>query len=114
MKLKRIREEKGWSRAELARRSGVNASTIGQIEAGRFTPYPTQLAKLAKALGVAEREAAGLVKPRAATWLSSTSSRLNRRRSSRPASNRPRNGVRGCPVRTTSKHSCGSTCACAD
>jgi transcriptional regulator with XRE-family HTH domain len=47
-----LRESRGWSRAELARRSGLNASTVGAIEAGRLVPYPGQLAKLADALGV--------------------------------------------------------------
>ena len=44
------REHRGWSRAELARRSGMNAATVGQIELGRLQPYPSQLAKLAAAL----------------------------------------------------------------
>ena len=37
-------------RAELARRSGLNAATVGQIELRRLQPYPSQLAKLAAAL----------------------------------------------------------------
>jgi len=42
----------GWSQSELARRSKVHATTISQIEGGRLLPYPSQLKKLAKALGV--------------------------------------------------------------
>lgn len=49
-----LRESKGWSKAELARRADLNASTVGQIEAGRLRPYPGQVAKLARALGVPE------------------------------------------------------------
>lgn len=49
--LTREREAQGMSRSELARRAALNASTVGQIEAGRFIPYPGQLAKLAAALG---------------------------------------------------------------
>ena len=45
------REARGWSRAELARRADMNAATVGQIEAGRFIPYPAQLRKIAVALG---------------------------------------------------------------
>ena len=50
--LQRRREERGWSKAELARRAELNATTVGSIESGRFRPYPGQLSKLAKALGV--------------------------------------------------------------
>jgi transcriptional regulator with XRE-family HTH domain len=51
------RVQRGWSRAELARRANLNAATVGLIEAGRFRPYPVQLAKLARALGIPEAEA---------------------------------------------------------
>jgi len=47
-----LREAKGWSKAELARRAGLNAVTVGQIELRRMAPYEGQLAKLAAALGV--------------------------------------------------------------
>lgn len=48
------REQKGWSQAELARRSGLHPSTISLLESGRLVPYPGQLTKLALALGVPE------------------------------------------------------------
>lgn len=51
-KITELRESRGWSRAELARRAGMNASTISLIERGRFTPYPSQAKKLAVALGI--------------------------------------------------------------
>jgi transcriptional regulator with XRE-family HTH domain len=60
VKIERMR--RGWSQAELARRANLNAATVGQIEAGRFQPYPTQLAKLARALGVPEAEASILLR----------------------------------------------------
>lgn len=50
--LRTLRESKNWSRAELARRAGLNAATVGQIEAGRLRPYPSQTLKLATALGL--------------------------------------------------------------
>ena len=50
--LRNAREAKSWSRAELARRSGLNQVTIGQIETRRLLPYPSQLKKLARALRV--------------------------------------------------------------
>lgn len=46
----RERESRGWSRAELSRRAGLNAATVGQIEAGRLVPYSVQLDKIAEAL----------------------------------------------------------------
>ena len=46
------REARRWSRAELARRAGMNAVTVGQIELGRLLPYPSQIRKLASALGL--------------------------------------------------------------
>jgi transcriptional regulator with XRE-family HTH domain len=35
----------------------MNATTISLIESGRFDPYPKQLVKLARALGVPQAEA---------------------------------------------------------
>lgn len=46
-----LRMEKGWTKAELARRASLSASTVGLIESGRLAPYPVQLEKLAAALG---------------------------------------------------------------
>jgi ribosome-binding protein aMBF1 (putative translation factor) len=60
-KLKREREKRGWSRAELARRASMSPSDVGKIEAGRATPYDSQLRKLAKALGVPVRECSTLL-----------------------------------------------------
>ena len=50
LRITALREAKNISRAELARRSGLNASSISWIETGRFIPYPSQLDKLAAAL----------------------------------------------------------------
>jgi transcriptional regulator with XRE-family HTH domain len=52
--LKRRRLLLGWSQSELARQAALNSATVCQIEAGRLKPYPSQLAKLARALGVPE------------------------------------------------------------
>ena len=57
MRLSEERALRGWSRAELARRAGFNASTVGLIESGRLHPYVSQLKKLANALGVSQTEA---------------------------------------------------------
>ena len=37
-RLKAIRESKGWSQGELARRLGVSRQTINAIETGRYLP----------------------------------------------------------------------------
>ncbi len=55
--LQRLREEMGWSKSELARRAVMNSSDVSKIERGMLTPYPGQLAKLAKAFGLAEDQA---------------------------------------------------------
>ena len=61
MMISNIRKRRGWSRAELARRAGMNGGTVGLIESGRFKPYPGQLRKLASALGLPEEESERLL-----------------------------------------------------
>lgn len=46
------REKKGWSKARLSREAGLNATTISLIENGRVVPYPVQLEKIVRALGI--------------------------------------------------------------
>ena len=48
------RAKKGWSQAELARRTGMHPSTISRIETGQMRPYPSQVKKIASVLGIAE------------------------------------------------------------
>jgi transcriptional regulator with XRE-family HTH domain len=50
-RLRVLRTERGWTLDELARRSGVNASTISRIETGRRRLALDHLAALAGALG---------------------------------------------------------------
>jgi transcriptional regulator with XRE-family HTH domain len=52
VRLRELREVKGWSQAELARRADVAQSMISRLEAGRLQSVhlPT-LEKLARALG---------------------------------------------------------------
>jgi transcriptional regulator with XRE-family HTH domain len=61
-RLKTLRDKRGWSQAELARRSGLNATTISLIESGRLVPYPAQAEKLAHALELSPRQAAALMR----------------------------------------------------
>lgn len=46
-----LREERGWSRVELARRSGVSLSVINKMERGETQPRRQTLCNLAEALG---------------------------------------------------------------
>lgn len=51
--LKKLREEKGFSKFELERRSGVSHRTIEYLEHGQITnPRLSTIEKLAKTLGV--------------------------------------------------------------
>jgi transcriptional regulator with XRE-family HTH domain len=61
MQLSKERALRGWSRAELARRAGINASTVGLIESGRLRPYPSQLMKIARALNIPDSGMAHLL-----------------------------------------------------
>lgn len=55
------RKRRGWSQAELGRRSGVHPTSISLIEGRRFRPGVVQLEKLRLALGVSAAEAAALL-----------------------------------------------------
>jgi transcriptional regulator with XRE-family HTH domain len=46
------RRQRGWSQAELSRKTGIHPTTLSLIENKRFTPYRSQLLKLARALGI--------------------------------------------------------------
>ena len=55
MDLRIIRTERvrrGWSQTDLGARAKLSASEISRIETGHSIPYPMQLARLEKALGV--------------------------------------------------------------
>ncbi len=60
-RLRFLREAKSLTRAALAARAGINASTEGAIESGRLRPYPVQLRKLARALRLPVVEAESLL-----------------------------------------------------
>lgn len=50
LKLTRRREAALLSKQKLSFLAQVPASTLGQIESGRFVPYPPQLTRIAEAL----------------------------------------------------------------
>ena len=55
-KLKALRERRGVSQAELADRAGLSREYVNKLEAGKYDPTLGTLGRLAKALGVTERE----------------------------------------------------------
>jgi transcriptional regulator with XRE-family HTH domain len=57
-KLKEIREERGMSKSELARRAGTTYQTILNIEQGSNSPRFSVMVKIARALGVSLDELA--------------------------------------------------------
>lgn len=61
LRIEAERRMRNWSRAELARRASMSASTVGQIENGRLVPYSSQLTKIADALAIPANLAEALV-----------------------------------------------------
>lgn len=57
--MRRKREEKGWTRVELACRSGVSISTIENLENGYFSGSVTTVRLLAKTLKITIDEYVG-------------------------------------------------------
>lgn len=51
-RIKRARQERGWSQAELARRMSVTQPSVAEWESGRKAPHMKNLVRLAKLLGV--------------------------------------------------------------
>jgi len=55
-RLKYVRLMKEWSLDKLGQEAGLGGSDLSKIERGRLIPYPSQLERLSKALGIpAER-----------------------------------------------------------
>ena len=48
------REKREWTRWELAMEARIHPARVGAIENGHVVPYPVELERLAKALGVAD------------------------------------------------------------
>jgi putative transcriptional regulator len=52
MRLKQLREAKGWSQARLAGEAGVSREYIARLETGKHDPPLSRVEKLAHVLGV--------------------------------------------------------------
>lgn len=76
-RLQQVRLERRWSKAGLGRRADVHPSDVGRIENGRMRPYPDQLLRIAKALGVNPADAHTLLDPADAPVPASTSLRAS-------------------------------------
>lgn len=52
LQIKSLREAKGWSQAELAKRAGISDGAVKMIESGRRWPRPVTMEALGRALGL--------------------------------------------------------------
>jgi len=59
MRLKRLREERGLTQEQLAKRSGMSHGYLARLEIGMHDPSLSTLAKLARALRVTVAELVG-------------------------------------------------------
>ena len=55
-RLKKMREDKGWSQGELARRLGVSRQTINAVETDKYDPSLPLALRMAKLFDVAVPE----------------------------------------------------------
>jgi putative transcriptional regulator len=55
-RLKKVREGRGWSQGELARRLGVSRQTINAVETDKYDPSLPLALRMAKLFGVAVPE----------------------------------------------------------
>lgn len=55
-RLREVREAKGWSQGELARRLGVSRQTINAVETDKYDPSLPLALRMAKLFGIAVPE----------------------------------------------------------
>ena len=76
LRLRRLRDEAGFSQATLARVCGMSPSQISHYEGGSRDPSAANVVRLSKALGISPSELLGARSARVAPeWLSSLSAR---------------------------------------
>ncbi len=61
IRLVSLRRMKNLSQAELGRRAKIHPSDVSRFESGMAVPYPGQLRRLARALGVSADQADSLL-----------------------------------------------------
>jgi len=54
-----LRKARGWSQAELSRRTGIHSSALSHLEHGHVKVWPGYLARIARAFGVSVDELRG-------------------------------------------------------
>jgi transcriptional regulator with XRE-family HTH domain len=59
MRLRTLREARGWTQAQLAERAGLTREYVGRLEGGRQDPRLSVVRRLAKALGVTVNDLLG-------------------------------------------------------
>lgn len=64
-KIKKLRESRNWSQAELARRAGITKSAISTYELGMRTPSADVVCAFSKAFGVSADYLLGIAERRA-------------------------------------------------
>ncbi len=61
LKITKLRQLKGMSKAALARKARLDQTLISKIESGRLRPYDCELLRLATALDILDTEAQSLL-----------------------------------------------------
>ena len=56
IRLTHERHRRGWTQAEVARRTGIHPSTLSHLEAGAVKPWPAYREKLAKLFGLSTED----------------------------------------------------------
>jgi transcriptional regulator with XRE-family HTH domain len=60
-RIKRLRQDRGWTQAKLSRMTGIHTSTISHLEGGKMTLWPGHARRIAQALSVTLDELQGAV-----------------------------------------------------
>jgi transcriptional regulator with XRE-family HTH domain len=58
-RIKQLREARGWSQAELSRRTGIHGSTLSHLESGHTKLWPKYARLIARELNVSVDELRG-------------------------------------------------------
>ena len=89
MRIRLEREQRGWSLADLAQRSGVSRAMINKVERGESSPTAALLGRLSGALGLTMSTLLARAEAASGGRLPSARSRTGRRHSASPHTGRP-------------------------